>query len=111
MRVGDIIEVVGAQGTMRSIGVRSCVIQRADGTEVLVPNSTFVENSVTNLTYSTKQPILVNGRSPLRLRCPDSVKIARTGCKGTRFGDDLTSGPAIPRRSIAPNRLQPPDSP
>jgi potassium-dependent mechanosensitive channel len=54
MRLGDIVEISGTRGEVTNIGVRSSVIRRKDGVELLVPNSTFLENSVTNLTYSSK---------------------------------------------------------
>jgi len=54
MRLGDIVEISGTRGEVTNIGVRSSVIHRSDGVEILVPNSTFLENSVTNLTYSNK---------------------------------------------------------
>jgi potassium efflux system protein len=54
LRLGDIVEISGTRGEVTNIGLRSSVIRRSDGVEVLVPNSTFLENSVTNLTYSSK---------------------------------------------------------
>ena len=54
MRLGDIVEISGIRGEVTNIGIRSSVIRRSDGVEILVPNSTFLENSVTNLTYSNK---------------------------------------------------------
>ncbi|MBV9107509.1 MAG: mechanosensitive ion channel [Verrucomicrobia bacterium] len=53
MRLGDIVEISGTRGEVTNIGVRSSVIRQSDGVEILVPNSTFLENSVTNLTYSS----------------------------------------------------------
>jgi small-conductance mechanosensitive channel len=37
-----------------SIGIRSSVLQQWDGTETLIPNSTLLENNVTNWTYSSR---------------------------------------------------------
>jgi small-conductance mechanosensitive channel len=54
MRLGDFVEISGTRGEVTNIGIRSSVIRRSDGVEILVPNSTFLENSVTNLTYSSK---------------------------------------------------------
>ena len=39
-------------GTVINIGARSCQIRRFDGVEILVPNSTLLEKSVTNVTLS-----------------------------------------------------------
>ena len=54
LRLGDIVEIASTRGQVTNIGVRSSIIRRSDGVEILIPNSTFLENSVTNLTYSSK---------------------------------------------------------
>lgn len=51
-RVGDVLDVAGQKGTVTSIGLRASVFHMGDGTETLVPNSSLLENSVTNSTYS-----------------------------------------------------------
>lgn len=91
MRVGDIIEVVGAQGTVRSIGLRLCDPaarrHRGSGSKQHVRGKLSNKPDLLNQTKG----ILANGRSPLRFRCPDCVKNARTGRKGTRVGAGKTS--------------------
>ena len=52
LRVGDIVEVGAVTGTVTHINVRSSTVRTADGIEILVPNSTFIESNVTNWTYS-----------------------------------------------------------
>lgn len=52
LRVGDIIEVGSVVGTVTNISIRSSTVHTSDGIEILVPNSTFIENNVTNWTYS-----------------------------------------------------------
>jgi small-conductance mechanosensitive channel len=53
-RVGDVLDVAGQRGTVSSIGLRSSVLQLWDGTETLIPNSTLLENNLTNWTYSNR---------------------------------------------------------
>jgi potassium-dependent mechanosensitive channel len=55
LRVGDLIEFGGVRGRVTSIGFRASIVRTADGIETLIPNSTFIENNVTNLTYSSAQ--------------------------------------------------------
>jgi small-conductance mechanosensitive channel len=54
-RVGDVLDVGGQRGTMTSVGLRASVLQLWDGTETLIPNSTLLENNLTNWTYSNSK--------------------------------------------------------
>jgi small-conductance mechanosensitive channel len=54
-RVGDVLEVGGQRGTMTEIGLRASVLQLWDGTETLIPNSSLLENNVSNWTYSSRK--------------------------------------------------------
>ncbi|MBI5040073.1 MAG: mechanosensitive ion channel [Gammaproteobacteria bacterium] len=50
--LGDLVEVEGVRGRVRNIGARCSRIRRADGIDMLVPNSVFLEKNVTNLTLT-----------------------------------------------------------
>ncbi|MGC3961642.1 MAG: mechanosensitive ion channel [Verrucomicrobiota bacterium] len=54
-RVGDVLDVSGQQGTVTSVGLRASVLQLGDGTETLIPNSTLLEENLTNWTYSNRK--------------------------------------------------------
>jgi small-conductance mechanosensitive channel len=54
-RVGDVLEVGGSRGAVTEIGLRASVLQLWDGTETLIPNSTLLENNVSNWTYSSRK--------------------------------------------------------
>ena len=54
-RVGDVLDVGGQRGTVTEIGLRASVLQLWDGTETLIPNSSLLENNVTNWTYSNRK--------------------------------------------------------
>ncbi len=53
--VGDIVEVDGQGGKVTAINMRSSHIKRFDGVELLVPNSQFLQQKVTNWTLSDKR--------------------------------------------------------
>lgn len=52
MRLGDLVEVDGIRGRVTEIGIRASTIRSGDGTDSMVPNSRFLEGSMTNWTYS-----------------------------------------------------------
>ncbi len=54
-RLGDVLEVGGSRGVVKSIGIHSSVIRVRDGTETLIPNSALLENNLTNWTYSDRK--------------------------------------------------------
>lgn len=54
-RPHDIVEVGGIRGEVTDINVRSCTIRDVNGIETLVPNSTFLEQNVTNWTLSSRK--------------------------------------------------------
>ena len=49
-KVGDTVEVDGVTGTIRSIGMRASIIKQRNGIDTIIPNSTLLENQVTNWT-------------------------------------------------------------
>jgi small-conductance mechanosensitive channel len=52
IRVGDVIDVGTATGTVTHIGIRSSTIKTFQGAEVVLPNSSLVANQLTNWTLS-----------------------------------------------------------
>lgn len=52
IKPGDIVEVDGIRGRVHDIGSRCCQVQRFDGIDMLIPNSVFLEKTVTNWTLS-----------------------------------------------------------
>lgn len=49
-KVGDLVEVEDIIGHIQRIGMRASVIQHFDGTDTLMPNSSLLENRVSNWT-------------------------------------------------------------
>ncbi len=53
IHIGDVLELeAGAAGTVTRIGIRSSTILTAQGAEIIVPNSNFISNRVTNWTLT-----------------------------------------------------------
>jgi small-conductance mechanosensitive channel len=50
-----VLEVGNERGTVTEIGLRASVLQLWDGTETLIPNSSLLENNVSNWTYSNRR--------------------------------------------------------
>ena len=55
VRVGDMLDVDGIIGTVVEVNTRSSVIRGPDDVETMIPNSTFLENRVTNWTLSNRR--------------------------------------------------------
>ena len=55
IKVGDIIQVDTAMGTVERIGIRASVIRITNGSEVIMPNGNLISNQVTNWTFSDRQ--------------------------------------------------------
>jgi potassium-dependent mechanosensitive channel len=55
IKIGDVIEVSGNVGEVSRIGIRASVIRTADGSEVIVPNGSFISGQVTNWTFSDRK--------------------------------------------------------
>jgi small-conductance mechanosensitive channel len=54
LRVGDLIEIDGVVGEVRSIGFRSSTIRDGNGMEMHIPNSNLLERNLSNWTYSNR---------------------------------------------------------
>jgi len=52
IQVGDIVQIHNLTGEVRRIGMRSSTLRTADGAEVIVPNGTLIQDTVTNWTLS-----------------------------------------------------------
>lgn len=53
LKVGDYIEFDGIGGYIDEISIRSVVLRRLDGNEVIIPNSKLVENQIVNKNYTS----------------------------------------------------------
>jgi potassium efflux system protein len=52
IRAGDLVSVEGTHGIVEEIGARSTRIRTTDNTQMIVPNSFFLQNSLVNYTLS-----------------------------------------------------------
>ncbi len=54
IQIGDIVDVDGVNGTVTTIDLRSTTVRSFDGLETMIPNSSLLENKVTNWTMSDR---------------------------------------------------------
>jgi potassium-dependent mechanosensitive channel len=59
IKVGDVVQVGDAAGSVEKIGIRASVIRTQDGSEVIIPNGQLISNQVTNWTFSDRQRAIV----------------------------------------------------
>lgn len=55
IRVGDLVEIDGVYGNIEHVGARSTRVKTGSNLEMIIPNSRFLENNVTNLTLSDER--------------------------------------------------------
>ena len=55
LRVGDIVEMGNTLGSVTDISIRASTVRSSSGIETLIPNSNFLENIVTNWTYTDRR--------------------------------------------------------
>jgi len=53
VKVGDLVEVNELYGNVEHIGARSTVVRTGSNLEIIVPNSSFLQNNVVNFTLSS----------------------------------------------------------
>ena len=58
IKVGDVIQVDTAVGTVESIGIRASVIRITNGSEIIMPNGNLISNQVINWTFSNRQRVI-----------------------------------------------------
>jgi potassium efflux system protein len=54
IKVGDMIQVGAAIGSVKKIGIRASVVHTQDGSDIIVPNGTLISSEVTNWTFSDR---------------------------------------------------------
>ncbi len=54
VHIGDVVETDTVQGEVKRIGIRASVVRTWQGAEVMVPNSKFISEKVTNWTLSDR---------------------------------------------------------
>jgi len=54
IQVGDVVQMGALSGEVTRIGIRSSAIRTAEGAEVIVPNASFISDTVTNWTLSDR---------------------------------------------------------
>ncbi len=106
IRLGDLIQLDGLFGTIEYIGARSTRVRTGDNLEIIVPNSRFLENNVTNLTLSNSHiralvRVGVAYGSPVG-KVRETLYEAATGCPETL----ATPDPIILFGDFGDNALQ-----
>jgi len=59
-KIGDRVKVSGFDGTVTEIGVRSTRLKTLDGRVVTIPNSTFADSAVENVSWEPSRKVVLN---------------------------------------------------
>ncbi len=73
IKVGDVIAVDTATGSVERIGIRASVIRTTEGSEVIIPNGTLISGQVTNWTFSDRHRVVLVGVNVARTAEPTKV--------------------------------------
>jgi small-conductance mechanosensitive channel len=73
IKPGDVIEVAGTYGWVKSLGARYTSVVTRDGYEHLIPNEEFIVSTVTNWSFSDR---LVRVRKPIGIAYNSDVRLA-----------------------------------
>jgi small-conductance mechanosensitive channel len=74
IKPGDVIEVAGTYGWVRSLGARYTSVVTRDGHEHLIPNEDFIVNTVTNWSFSDRN---VRVRKPVGVAYNTDIRKAQ----------------------------------
>ncbi|MCX6966449.1 MAG: mechanosensitive ion channel [Verrucomicrobia bacterium] len=55
VKVGDVVQMNDASGTVDHIGIRASIIRTGSGSEIIVPNGKLISDQVTNWTLSNRR--------------------------------------------------------
>jgi small-conductance mechanosensitive channel len=73
IKPGDVIEVAGAYGVVKSLGARYASVVTRDGVEYLIPNEELIVNTVVNWSFSDRQ---VRRKLPIGISYDSDVELA-----------------------------------
>jgi len=59
VQVGDAVQIADVAGVIARVGIRASIIRLANGAEVIVPNSSFITERVTNRAVSNPERLIV----------------------------------------------------
>lgn len=59
IKVGDVVQISGEWGVIKSLGLRATVMETFDHSEIILPNSELISGSVINWTLSDRQTRLI----------------------------------------------------
>ena len=102
IQVGDAIEINGTWGIVKKINFRSTQVQTYDNASLIIPNSEFISNSVTNWTfkdqrirriitvgvaYGTDTDLVVNTMTDIAMKSDKVLKWPKPDVVFSDFGD------------------------
>lgn len=58
VKIGDIIQISDVVGQVESIGARSTIIKQINGPQIVVPNSSLMQNNLSNWSHNSKNLLI-----------------------------------------------------
>jgi small-conductance mechanosensitive channel len=110
IRIGDVVAVAEAEGTIEEIALTHTVVRAADNTRVIVPNERLVSDTIRNATLVTRETLAqVTVQVPLDTDLQGVLDVIRAERTGEREPEVLVSALAdtatVTVRAWAPNEV------
>src|SRR5712691_2716717 len=107
LRLGDLVEVDGVQGTVEEIGLTFTFIRAADETRLVIPNEKLASDTIRNFTIRSPEKIAeITVQVPLQQDLDALLDALRAETSGDVYVSSLDGSAVITLRERAPSQAE-----
>jgi small-conductance mechanosensitive channel len=107
LRLGDLVEVDGVQGTVEEIGLTFTFIRAADETRLVIPNEKLASDTIRNFTIRSSEKIAeITVQVPLQQDLDALLDALRAETSGEVYISSLDGNAVITLRERAPSQAE-----
>jgi small-conductance mechanosensitive channel len=106
LRLGDLVEVDGVEGTVEEIGLTFTFIRAADETRLVIPNEKLASDTIRNFTIRSSEKVAeVTVQVPLQQDLDALLEALRAETSGDVYISSLDTAAVITLRERAPSQV------